>query len=484
MKEPTIPEIQAQFKSGELTSRRLVDACLARIKAYDQQGPTINAIITVNPAAQAEADALDARYARRSFVGPLHGIPVLLKDNINTAGLRTTAGSVCLSDHVPLSDAFLVKRLRAAGAVIIAKANLHEFAVWGETVSSLQGQTKNPYDLTRTPGGSSGGTGAGVAAGYAVAGIGTDTVNSVRSPASANCLVGVRPTIGLISRSGLVPYSQTQDTAGPITRCVIDAAILLDALAGYDPADGKTAWSAGNIPRSYSAGLTTKKLKGRRLGIMRSLFGAGPEHSEVNAAVETCLRGLVDQGVVLVEVKDEISTNRLVSEVSVHLYDLESDLNPYLQALPPTAPAHSLKEIIASGRFHPGIGDDIRKALTLRRDTGDYMERLAAQARLRDHLVEMMMEQRLDAFVFPHQKRLVVKIGESQVERNGVLGSVTGFPSIVVPAGFSAPTKTAPIGVPIGVELLGRPWSESTLLTIAFGMEQVMGIRKPPQISI
>ena len=484
MKELTIPEIQAEIKAGNVTALQLTDACLKQIQSFDQQGPSLNAIISVNPEAQADAAALDESYTRRGFVGPLHGIPVLLKDNINTAGLRTTAGSVCLSEHIPQHDAFIVKRLRQAGAIIIAKANLHEFAVWGETVSSLQGQTKNPYDLTRTPGGSSGGTGAGIAAGYAVAGIGTDTVNSVRSPASANCLVGLRPTLGLVSRGGLVPYSQTQDTAGPITRCVLDAAILMDVLAGYDPADGKTAWCVGNIPRSYSAGLTTKKLKGRKIGVMRNLFGIGPEHEEVNDAVERCLRELSSQGVALVDVEEEISTGRLVEDVSVHLYDLEPDLNPYLQALPPTAQAHSLKEIIASGRFHPGIGENIRKAVTLRRDSGEYTSRLAAQARLRDHLIEIMVEKKLDAFVFPHQKRLVVKIGESQVERNGVLASVTGFPSIVVPAGFSKPTATAPIGVPIGLEMLGRPWSEPTLLTIAYGLEQAAGARKPPVLLV
>src|SRR5208282_1376350 len=234
--EATISDVHAAYKSGALTSVRLVQAYLERIQACDQAGPKLNVVIFLNPRALEEAAALDEHFRRTGkFVGPLHGIPVLLKDNVNTKDMPTTGGSLSLAGYTPVTDAAITQKLRSAGAIILAKVNLHEFAIWGETVSSIQGQTLNPYDLTRTPGGSSGGTGAGVAANFAIAGIGTDTVNSIRSPASANGIVGIRPTLGLVSRAGIIPYSFTQDAAGPLARTVTDAAKMLNVLVGYDP---------------------------------------------------------------------------------------------------------------------------------------------------------------------------------------------------------------------------------------------------------
>ena len=481
MQEPSIATIHAAMQRGELTSRQLVQDCLQRIEAYDQRGPKLNVVIRLNPQALEQADELDGKLNSSGLVGPLHGIPILLKDNIDTVDLPTTAGSVCMDKHQPQQDARLVKRLKDAGAIILAKVNLHEFAVWGETVSSLQGQTLNPYDLTRTPGGSSGGTGAGVAAGFGVAGIGTDTVNSVRSPASANSLVGIRPTTGLISRAGLVPYSFTQDTAGPICRNVADAALLLTVMAGYDPADSRTAWSVGNIPLAgYGPTTADNQMRGCRLGILNSLFGKGPEHAEVNTAIQTCIAKMQELGAEFVALVEPIDSAYLAGEVSVHLFDLERDLNSYLKLLEPTAPVHSLQEVVASGRFHPGIAANLRQALAVNPDSLAYLQRLREQDRLRERLLDIMATHRLDAFVFPHQQRLVVKIGETQVERNGVLASVTGFPSITIPAGFSAPSATAPLGVPIGIEFLGRPWSERTLIALAGALEQAMPVRKAP----
>ena len=481
MTEPSIAAIHAAMQRGQLTSRQLVQDCLQRIEAYDQQGPRLNVVIQLNPRALELADELDGKLSRSGLVGPLHGIPILLKDNIDTADLPTTAGSVCLAKHQPQQDAFLVKRLKAAGAIVLAKVNLHEFAVWGETVSSLKGQTLNPYDLTRTPGGSSGGTGAGVAAGFGVAGIGTDTVNSVRSPASANSLVGIRPTTGLVSRAGLVPYSFTQDTAGPICRNVADAALLLEVMAGYDPADPRTAWSVGNIPpEGYTPTIADNQLCGCRLGILNSLFGKGVEHAEVNAAIHTCLVQMQEMGAALVELAESLDSVHLAGEVSVHLFDLERDLNSYLKNLEPTAPAHSLQEVVDSGLFHPGIAANLQQALAMKTDSLAYLQRLREQDRLKERLLDIMATHRLDALVFPHQQRLVVKIDESQVERNGVLASVTGFPSITIPAGFSVPSATAPLGVPIGIEFLGRPWSERTLIGLAGALEQAMPVRKAP----
>jgi len=246
--EATISDVQAAYRSGALTAARLVQAYQERIQAYDQAGPKLNVVIFLNPKAQQEAAALDEHLRKTGkFVGPLHGIPVLLKDNVNTKDMPTTGGSLSLAGYMPATDAAITQKLRSAGAIILAKVNLHEFAVWGETVSSIRGQTLNPYDLTRTPGGSSGGTGAGLAANFAVAGIGTDTVNSIRSPASANSIVGIRPTLGLVCRAGVIPYSFTQDAAGPLARTVSDATKMLNVLVGYDANDPVTAWSVGNI---------------------------------------------------------------------------------------------------------------------------------------------------------------------------------------------------------------------------------------------
>ena len=332
--EATIADVHEAMKRGTLSARALVERYLARIEAYDQAGPKLNAIILVNPKALADAEALDAEYKRTGKLRPLHGIPVLLKDNVDTQGLQTTAGSTSLKGHVPARDAVIAGKLRDAGAIVIAKTNLHEFAVWGETVSSLGGQTLNPYDTTRTPGGSSGGTGAGVAANFGTVGIGTDTINSIRSPASANSLVGIRPTLGLVSRTGIVPYSFTQDTAGPITRNVADAARVLDAIAGYDPQDAATAAGVGRQPASYTAHLDRNGLNRTRIGVLRSFFGSGPEHRETNAAAERAIEAMKSRGATVVTLDDPIDVNELVSKTSVHLHDLERDLDTYLRALP------------------------------------------------------------------------------------------------------------------------------------------------------
>src|SRR6516162_5152402 len=267
IEEATVASIQQALRDKSLTCHALVQAYLDRIAAFDHKGPSLDTILALNPSALAEADRHDADYARSGPVGPLHCIPLVLKDNYNTADLPTTGGSAALASAQPKADAFTVARLRKAGAIILGKSNMHEFALAGTTVSSLGGQTLNPYDLTRTPGGSSGGTGAAVAANLALAGTGSDTVNSIRSPASANALVGIRPTKGLLSRAGIMPVSETQDAAGPIARTVSDAARLLEVMAGYDPNDPSTAWSVGNMPASYTPFLEHGSLRGVRIGL-------------------------------------------------------------------------------------------------------------------------------------------------------------------------------------------------------------------------
>jgi amidase len=480
LEEATIAGIHAAYKNGTITAHQLVERYLARSATYDQQGPKLNSIILANPRVLAEADALDAEFRKTKKLRPLHGIPVLLKDNVETEGLQTTAGSLSLKGYVPSKDAFLAKKLKDAGAIVIAKTNLHEFAVWGETVSSMAGQTLNPYDLTRTPGGSSGGTGAAVAANFGTVGIGSDTVNSIRSPASANSLVGIRPTLGLVSRTGVVPYSLTQDTAGPITRTVADAARVLDVIAGYDSQDAATAAGVGQQPGTYTAFLDKDGLKSARIGILKSFFGTGPEHQETNAVIERAVDTMRRRGAILVVLADPIDANTLSSKTSVHLHDLERDLDAYLKQLPASVGVHSLKEVIASGKYHKGIEDNIKQAVTLDTRSVDYKDRLIARQALQSQVLRIMADNRLDAILFPHQKRLVVPVGQTQVERNGVLGSVSGFPSIVLPAGFSAPTATAPIGVPVGVELLGRPFAEPVLIRLGYAFEQSTQVRKPP----
>jgi amidase len=477
--EATINDVQAAYRSGATTAIRVVQSYLARIRAYDQAGPKLNVVIFLNPRALDEAAALDERLrATGKFVGPLHGIPVLLKDNINTKDMPTTGGSLSLAGYAPATDAAITRKLRSAGAIILAKVNLHEFAIWGETVSSIRGQTLNPYDLTRTPGGSSGGTGAGVAANFALAGIGTDTVNSIRSPASANSIVGIRPTLGLVSRAGVIPYSFTQDAAGPLARTVTDAAKMLNVLVGYDPDDPATAWSVGNIEKDYAKFLKAGGVKGKRIGVLRSFFGTAPIHRQVNTVADEAVEDLRRLGATLVELNTpELDSAKITSDISVHLYEFKPAINSYLVS--GNAPVKSLEEIIASGKFHPNIEDNIKKSQSLEMDDG-YRIRLQKRSELQQRVMQIMADDRLDAIVFPHQKRLVVPVGETQVERNGALGSVTGFPSIVVPGGFSSSTATAPLGVPVGIEFLGRPWTENVLIQIGYGYEQATKHRRPP----
>lgn len=478
--EATVAQIHAAMREGTLTCRELVEAYLDRIEAYDQKGPVINSVITVNPHALGEADACDAYFeANGEFCGPLHGIPVMLKDNFNTADMQTTAGSVALKGWVPPTDSFVTKRIRDSGAIILAKTNLHEFAIWGESISSILGQAVNPYDPTRTPGGSSGGTGATIASNIGVIGLGTDTINSIRSPASANSLVGIRPTIGLVSRAGIVPYSLTQDTAGPICRTVEDAARCLDVIAGYDPDDAETSWCIGKIPASYLDSLNVDGMKGRRIGVLKSLFGKEEINSSTNEVLRNAMKVFEENGATLVPIEDDIDQPWLTSETSVHLDDFEHDLNGYLDKLPPEWPIHSMREVLENGLFHPFSEGNMRDAMKLGVGTPRYLEKMYNKIGVRTHILKIMADLQLDAMIYPHQQQLVCKIGGNQQQRNGVLCSSTGFPSIAVPAGF-APDENAPIGVPVGMEIIGRPWSEPLLIEIAYSFEQHSLFRRPP----
>ncbi|SPC16396.1 amidase family protein [Cupriavidus taiwanensis] len=481
--EATVAGAHAAMRDGTLTARQLASRCLDRIAAYDQRGPALRSILQVHPRALEEADRLDAIAARNPSqpLAPLHGMPVLVKDNIECAGMATTAGAECLRGNVSSDDAFVIRRLREAGAVVLAKTNLHELASGGETVSTLGGQTLNPYDLARTPGGSSGGTAAGIAASFGVLGLGTDGVNSIRSPASANNLVGLRPTMGLISRAGLVPCGLTQDTIGPITRTVADAALMLDVIAGHDPADPVTSEGAGHLPASYAASLDRDGLRGARIGVLRSFFGGQDEHRPVNAVMRQALAIVAAQGAGLVDIDDAISPDELLASTLVHHYEMARDLDAYLSQLAPGVRVRSIQDIIAAGGVHPSVAGTLATAVALSGQEAEYRERLQRQHALRQWLRDLVARHRLDALVFPHQRRLVVPVGETQAERNGVLASATGFPTIVIPAGFSAPERNAPQGVPVGLEFFGPPFTEPVLLRLAFAAEQALQARRPPR---
>ncbi len=485
VEETTISNVRKALQDGQVTCRQLVQAYLDRISAYDHQGPTLAAILTLNSKALAEAERLDAVYARSGPVGPLHCIPLVLKDNYNTSDLPTTGGSASLAGAQPQSDAFVVAKLRNAGVIILGKSNMHEFAQGGLTISSLGGQTLNPYDLTRTPGGSSGGTAAAVAANFCVAGTGSDTVNSIRSPASANALVGIRPTKGLLSRAGIMPVSETQDAIGPIARTVADAARLLQVMAGYDPNDPSTAWSVGNTPTDYASFLKQNGLRDARIGVLKIMLGNGPEHQEVNAVMARAIEAMKKGGAVIVEINaPQLDAAQLIADNDVQKYEFKTLINAYLATIP-RAPVKSLAEIIASEKFHkPSLEKFLLSAQAYQNgmEEPDYKERLLRNERTRQTLISLMAEHGLDALVYPLQKRLVVPVTEtSQTDRNGILAAVTGFPAITVPGGFSPPSSTAPLGVPVGMDILGRPWSEGRLIQIAYGFEQTTHYRKSPE---
>lgn len=454
--ELSINKFHRLLRAGEVSSGDLVNFYLARIERFDS---VLASIITVNPRALQEAEDADHYFSQTGkFIGPLHGVPVLVKDNIEVKDIATTAGSLSLKSFITGKDADLIRRMREAGAVILAKTNLHEFAVWGESISSIRGQTLNPYDLTRTPGGSSGGTGAALAANFGLAGIGTDTINSIRSPSSASNLVGLRPTVGLVSGDGIVPYSLTQDTAGPMARCVEDV---------------KTIFESINAKK-----LNPKMNFSKRLGKLKSFFGRQAINAEVNRVMAIALSRLEKSGYEIVELEDAFEINDLVSNVSVHLYELNRDLSAYLAQN--NAPVKDIAEILSSGQYHPGIRENLEFALKVASDRDEYAKRLSRREALRQRVREIFARENLDAIIFPHQQQLVCHAGQSQQQRNGALASITGFPSLCMPAGFSAPTPDAPIGVPLGFELLGSPESDLKLLAIGHEIEAADPKRKPP----
>jgi amidase len=354
--EATIADIHAAFAVRELTCRQLVQMYIERIEAYDKKGPALNAIIMINPNALAVADALDAKFARSELSGPLHCVPLIVKDNFNTADMPTTAGSLLLKGSIPANDAFQVRKLREAGALVLAKSNMAEFA-WSpfETVSSvLPGYTRNPYALDRVPAGSSGGTGAAVAANFGAVGLGSDTGNSIRGPSSHTGLVGIRSTMGLTSRDGVVPLFLNRDIAGPMARSVAEAVAVFDVIAGYDPADPVTAASQGRRPDSYLKFLDKDGLRGARIGVLRQLFMGADTDPEIRHLLEQALADMKRQGAEIIEGVNITEIDQ-IPPTKLFCNRFKYDIEAYLAALGPGTPVKSLDQILASQKFHPSI---------------------------------------------------------------------------------------------------------------------------------
>ncbi|MGC4071497.1 MAG: amidase family protein [Nibricoccus sp.] len=485
----TVSDINAAFDAGALTAEKLTELCIARINAYDKAGPKLKAIITVNPKALEIARALDAERKAKGPRSPLHGIPVVLKDNYNTVDMLTTGGSKALADFQPDNDAFTVARLRAAGAIILAKANLGELARTSVTLSSLGGQTLNPYDLTRTPGGSSGGSGVAVAASFGILAMGTDTGQSIRSPASATSGVGFRGTFGLIGRSGVIPNTYTQDVVGPNTRTVADAALMADVLIGVDANDPSTWNAIGKTPKTYTASLDPAGLKGARIGYITNLLGDGsnPEHAIVTAATEKTVVAIEKAGATVVRLNLPFvdSASRETAPLGIGVYESARVMNQYFAAQGSKSKYKDLAAYVAAaGDTIPSVVKGFKESLAILATSAtdpEYARRLERQAAFNAALVKVMDDNKLDALFFTHQRRFVAKVGTDQLERNGFLSSSSGLPALTVPGGFTPPTADAPLGVPVGVEFLGRPFAEPTLIRLAYGFEQTTKLRVPPK---
>jgi amidase len=471
--EATIPQLHAALMAGTVSSHQLVSIYLARIAAYDQKGPALNAISVINSKALDQADARDAALQAGGPHGLLFGIPIIVKDNYDTDDMQTAAGSLSLKGWIPPDNATLVQKLLDAGAIIIAKSNMHEYALDITTAGSLFGQTLNPYALNRNPGGSSGGTGAAIAANFAAAGMGSDSCGSIRIPSAHNSLVGIRATQGLASRTGIIPLSTTADMGGPMARTVTDVAVMLDAVVGYDASDPQTAASVGHIPASYTDDLKLTALRGARIGLLVDLTQSEPADAEVAEVIHRAADEMTKQGAEVVEV--EIPDVKKAMQSSILNVDFKFDLNAYLAARP-SAPVHSLAEVIASGKFSPvAVSSYLTDAEAVpSRDTKEYYEDIAKRIQLRQAILKVMADHQLQALLYPTMRRKAALIGQKQGGDNCALSANSGLPAITVPGGFT------PDGLPVGAELLGRAWSEPQLIALAYAYEQATHHRHPP----
>ena len=488
--ELTIDELQNGMASGRFAAMTVTQKYLDRIKEIDKQGPAINAVIELNPDGLAIAADLDNERKAGRVRGKLHGIPVLIKDNIDTHDrMTTTAGSLALGGSIPSQDSFVAKQLRDAGAVIIGKTNLSEWANFRSSHSSSGwsgrgGQTKNPYVLDRNPCGSSSGTGAAIGANLAAIGIGTETDGSVVCPSNANSLVGIKPTLGLISRAGIIPIAHSQDTAGPMCRTVTDAAILLGALTGVDPRDAATAASAGKSVEVYTTSLDANGFKGARIGVHRKGFGF---NDAVDKLMTDCIDIIKRRGATVIDPADIPTAGKFDdSELEVLLYEFKADLNEYLRSLGPRAPVKSLKEIIDFNeqyrdREMPWFGQDIMTKAQAKGPLTEkaYRHALAKNQRLsRKEGIDFIMDKhKLDALIAPTGGPPWPTDwvnGDHFTGGYSTTSAVAGYPHITVPAGYV-------FGLPVGLSFFGRAWSEPTLIKFAYAFEQATKARRSPQ---
>ena len=471
--EQSVSQLGVAMADGRVTAVNLVDSYLARIEAYDQQGPTLNAMIVLNPLARQEAIALDEERAAGQIRGPLHGVPVVVKDNYDTAELPTTAGAIALATSIPPDDATQVKRLRNAGAVILGKTNMHELARGITTVASYGGQTRNPYNPRRNPGGSSGGTGAAGAASFAAFGMGSDTCGSIRIPSAHHSLVGLRGTRGLASGDGIIPLSTTQDIGGPLARSVEDLAFALDATVGYDPADETTRLSDGHIPDTYTAALNAGGLAQARIGVVRSMVGNNGAERDVLAVIEAAIAEMEALGATVIDI-EEPDLTEVVQGASVIGQEFKFDFDEYLRNTP-GAPVRTLAEVVRQGLYHGILESGLENAVSIETlDTDDYRQRLSKRDEIRSTIVDLMTEESLDALLYPTIRQTARPVGQPQPGSNCALSANSGLPAITVPAGY------AEDDMPVGVELLGLPWSELRLLELAYAYEQGTEHRRAP----
>ena len=488
--EMTIADLQDGMASGRFTSRGITEMYLSRIEAIDGQGPTLRSIIETNPDALDVAAALDEERGSGNIRGPLHGVPIVLKDNIDTFDkMTTTAGSFALEGSIPPQDSTVAAKLREAGAVLLAKANLSEWANFRSTSSSSGwsgrgGQCRNPYALNRNPCGSSAGSAAAVSANLAAVAIGTETDGSVVCPSNANGIVGIKPTVGLVSRAGIIPISHTQDTAGPMARTVRDAALVLRALAGTDDRDRATAASDGHLEGDYTQFLDPQGLQGARIGVVRKAFGA---QSKLDAVMEEALVALKEQGAELIDPADFDTWGEFGdAELEVMLYEFKAGINKYLAGLGDAAPRKTLADLIEFNeqnrdREMPYFGQEIfiqsqgKGPLT----SPEYLELLDTCGRLaRTEGIDAVMDtHNLDALVAPTGGPAWVTDlvhGDHSYAGSSSAAAVAGYPNITVPAGYIH-------GLPVGLSFFGRAWSEPTLLKLAYAFEQATEWRRAPE---
>ena len=472
--EASIESIQQTMNSGGLTAVQLTQYYLDRIAAYDQKGPGLNSIRVLNDDVLKQAEALDDERNQQRARSMLHGIPILVKDNYETKGMPTTVGSVLFKGFAPDRDAHLVSKLKNAGALLLGKTNMQEFAYGITNVGSIHGFTRNPYDPTRNPGGSSGGTGAAVAANFAVTGLGSDTCGSIRIPAAQNNLVGLRGTQGLMSRQGIFPLSSTQDIGGPLTKSVRDLAIMLDQMIGYDAEDAQTAESFGHNFQ-FLANLQLREKV--RIGLLREWMEREEGDEVVAGVIREALTAMSEKaGWEIVELESaelEASLDRPLEGYFVSAYDFKQDVNAYLRANPEMG-FRDLEELLALGKHHPKVDLRTQKSMAMRsEDEATYYQEMAQRKVVRRALLRLLAENNLDALAYPSIRHVAALIGEDQMGTNCRLAACSGVPAISVPAGFYGE-------LPVGLELLAEPWADQKLLDLAYTVETRYPQRKIP----